>query len=366
MAMAALALFTIYLSFSRARHAILWSAACGAAAIQGGLMAVRSYVGGARFHAGPLVDLCGLVSVLLLAEGFRVRARPRPSPLPLMLVGGCAAVAALALFQLPPLRAAVTPLVSAVLLCWAARMTVTEEEDHASATEAAVVVTLLVLGLVDLWAAMLGIGGQLGLVDLPLSYMIFYAFLITPTVSAVASVLLLLIAHDFSVELRRIAHADPLTGVLNRLGLEHAARAAIRRSRARGLSVAVADIDFFKQVNDRYGHGAGDATLVRFAAHLADHLGRDAVARIGGEEFAILIPATRARAALARIEAVRQSVGMLVLADHPGLAITASFGIAEHRSGETLAAVLERADAALYRAKREGRNRTILADGAGR
>lgn len=365
MAMASLALFIIYRSFSRARHAIVWSASCGMSVIQGGIMAVRGQLDGAPLHAGLLVDLCGLVAILLLAEGFRVRARPRPSPLLPVLVGGCgaAALAGLFLFPLPPLRAAVTPLATIVLLCWAARLTVTAEEDHASATEIAVVTTLLLLVLVNLSAASLAIGEQLGLVGTRLSYIMVYAFIITPSVSAVSSTLLLLIAHDFSMELRRIAHADPLTGVLNRLGLEHAARAALRRARTRGLSVAITDIDLFKQVNDRHGHIAGDATLVRFAAHLAEHLGRDAVARIGGEEFALLIPGADRAAALDRIEPLRDSVAMLAVPDYAAVAITASFGIAELRPGETLEQVLERADAALYCAKRDGRNRTILADG---
>jgi diguanylate cyclase (GGDEF)-like protein len=153
-----------------------------------------------------------------------------------------------------------------------------------------------------------------------------------------------------------------LTGVLNRQGFDYAAAALIDRVRPRTLSIAIADIDRFKAVNDRYGHAAGDATLTAFAAHLARVLERgESVARIGGEEFALLLPGVDAAQALARIEPVRRDLAMLKVESQPGIAVTASFGIAEREPGEALEALLERADQALYQSKREGRDRTTVA-----
>lgn len=164
-------------------------------------------------------------------------------------------------------------------------------------------------------------------------------------------------------DLDLLAHQDPLTGLANR-------RAALRQlevwagqagpKSASGVALALADIDFFKRVNDRLGHDGGDASLVHFAAMLrrltpADWL----VARIGGEEFLIAAPSAAPQAFAARIEAVRAAVADTPLITPAGpYCLTASFGLALRREGEAIDRLITRADTALYAAKQAGRNRT--------
>ena len=158
-------------------------------------------------------------------------------------------------------------------------------------------------------------------------------------------------------ELERLALADPLTGLANR-------RAAMTRLAAwseqpGAIALAIADIDFFKRVNDGLGHDGGDASLVHFAAMLCRMLPDDwLVARIGGEEFLIAARDAEGPAFTARIEALRVAVAETPLITSAGpWRLTASFGLAERRGAEAADRLITRADTALYAAKQSGRNR---------
>ena len=157
------------------------------------------------------------------------------------------------------------------------------------------------------------------------------------------------------------ARIDPLTQLENRRGLTEAAT-ALMAAAERGhqpLSLAVMDIDHFKQVNDRYGHVAGDLVIAEVAACVR-HVTRinDHCARWGGEEFAILMPAADPHAAAEMAERVRQRVQEASIAGEFGVVrVTASFGVVQWRAGESLTDLVARADAALYQAKHLGRNR---------
>jgi diguanylate cyclase len=124
----------------------------------------------------------------------------------------------------------------------------------------------------------------------------------------------------------------------------------------------MADIDHFKRFNDSFGHQIGDQVLKLVAQTLSDSLkGRDMPTRYGGEEFAVILPQTRLKDAATVADQMRTTLQKRRLVgkdsrDDYG-AITLSFGVAQYRSGEHLADFLARADAALYHAKREGRNR---------
>jgi diguanylate cyclase (GGDEF)-like protein len=155
------------------------------------------------------------------------------------------------------------------------------------------------------------------------------------------------------------ASTDPVTGLLNRNGWSERAEAAHARAAAGvPLALVVLDIDFFKRINDRLGHDGGDAVLQRLGAILQARAGaRGCAARIGGEEFAVLLEGHDARSARTFAERVRSEFG----GEHEGAVTTLSAGVAEHRPGETLRELMRRADLALYSAKHEGRDRVCVA-----
>lgn len=161
-------------------------------------------------------------------------------------------------------------------------------------------------------------------------------------------------------ELQRLATTDPLTGLANRRAFFERGQPALEAARRYGqpTSLLMIDVDHFKAVNDRHGHGVGDAMLRLLADRLREVLRQaDLIARIGGEEFAALMPQTALEAAQQAAERLREACDGLAPDASGGAAISISAGVAEWRSGETLDHLLERADAALYRAKRAGRNR---------
>ncbi|MDR7335390.1 GGDEF domain-containing protein [Roseateles asaccharophilus] len=155
------------------------------------------------------------------------------------------------------------------------------------------------------------------------------------------------------------AATDALTGLPNRRSLDQAlaAQLALARREGRPLSLLMLDLDRFKAVNDTHGHGVGDAVLRAFAQRVQAQLRpSDVCARYGGEEFVVLLSGTKELLAVDAADRLRRAVadGPLV----PGVAITVSVGLATWRD-EDAAALLARADAALYAAKRGGRNRVI-------
>jgi diguanylate cyclase (GGDEF)-like protein len=168
------------------------------------------------------------------------------------------------------------------------------------------------------------------------------------------------------------AGTDALTGLANRRALDERLLAEWRRAAREGLplSVVLADVDRFKALNDQLGHPAGDACLIALGETLACAARRagDFVARFGGEEFAVVLPATGAAGARATAEQQRAAVEERALPHPDGGGVTASFGVATARPAAAadaaagIAALLAAADAALYRAKRAGRNR--VADAA--
>ncbi len=162
------------------------------------------------------------------------------------------------------------------------------------------------------------------------------------------------------------ARLDPLTQVLGRRGFTETAETEIQRAlRYRHpLSLIMIDLDHFKAINDSHGHAAGDAVLVSFAQLLEREVREwDRVGRLGGEEFAVLLPSSTIDQAMRVAERMREAVAdsQISLRGKP-LAYTASFGVAEFQPHElTLDSLLARADAALYESKRTGRNRVSLA-----
>ncbi len=166
-------------------------------------------------------------------------------------------------------------------------------------------------------------------------------------------------------ELEQLANRDGLTGLLNRRHFMLNAATEISRAQRyqRPVAVAIGDLDFFKRLNDTYGHAAGDVVLRTFAKMLSPSVRHsDLVCRYGGEEFAFLFPESTVAQAHVLVERFRQLLAEsdIQLANGLLVRITISIGLAD-ASHCSLEAALQRADFALYEAKRLGRNRVIVA-----
>ncbi len=169
------------------------------------------------------------------------------------------------------------------------------------------------------------------------------------------------------VQMSETVIEDPLTAALNRRGLEQRFVAEQARAERTGspICIAVLDVDNFKQLNDRLGHGAGDEALKHLAAVVRDTLrASDSLARYGGEEFVILLPDTgveEAERVMVRVQ--RELTKRFFMHNHERVLITFSAGVALRRPGEAQESVIERADRAMYEAKQAGKNRVRRADG---
>jgi diguanylate cyclase len=203
-------------------------------------------------------------------------------------------------------------------------------------------------------------GGAFGPNSAPAMVQVYLAYVVSlAALSFFAGVQQRLVAwRDAAHEMRLMALTDPLTGIANRRwGEEQIEQELLRAARyGRTFAVVMLDIDRFKTLNDTHGHGAGDRVLIDLAHRLRKLLrATDHVVRWGGEEFLILAPETRLDAAVDLAEAVRQRVASEELGD--GHRMTVSIGVATYHAGDVSMTLIERADAALYRAKRAGRDR---------
>jgi len=157
------------------------------------------------------------------------------------------------------------------------------------------------------------------------------------------------------------AITDPLTGAFNRRHMDFCLSQAIARRQRTGepASLLLLDVDHFKRINDRWGHIAGDGVLTRLVALVSGRARQmDVLFRIGGEEFVLLLPGARHVGAVAVAETLRAIVVSSELIE--GQRVSISVGVSELQPGQSVSRWLEDADAALYRAKRAGRNRVCL------
>jgi diguanylate cyclase len=174
--------------------------------------------------------------------------------------------------------------------------------------------------------------------------------------------------RELEHELRRLSDevsTDALTQINNRRGLQQAfevERAKLERDGGE-LALGLLDIDNYKKLNDSLGHGAGDQALKALAEHVKTSLRPiDVVARYGGEEFVVVLPGTpvdEAQQVLTRLQ--RSLSGSLFMHEEQQVFVTFSAGVTAYRAGERIEEALERADEALYEAKRSGKNRTCVA-----
>jgi len=184
---------------------------------------------------------------------------------------------------------------------------------------------------------------------------------------------LMVAVQAFFTQARRLDRAfaaassdlDILTGIQNRHAMRRALDIELQRLRRSGRPaiLALADLDHFKAINDRYGHGTGDRVLTVAAGRLAENVrAYDQVFRYSGEEFLVLLPDSGTATAAMVLERLRRALDAtpVPIADGESLSISASFGAAQMSANEAVDETIERADAALYRAKQAGRNQVIL------
>ncbi len=222
--------------------------------------------------------------------------------------------------------------------------------------------------------AMFALGLALGA---PADWMFGRALLIAtvvPTaVSWPVSLLIIRLLHEVEearAAAQRLAWNDELTGSLNRRRFAEMVRREIIGAERTGkpLTVALLDLDDFKRINDRHGHAAGDAVLREVASTIRGVMrATDLSARWGGEEFCIALPGADLEGAVLVAQRVRAAIGALRVSTDAGevISCTATIGLAERGDrDETLDALFNRADRAMYRAKQSGKNRVMLAESA--
>lgn len=176
-----------------------------------------------------------------------------------------------------------------------------------------------------------------------------------------------LMLQEANQQLAQVAKTDQLTGLPNRRCAAEVIESQIKlvSRQSASLVLGILDVDYFKSINDRFGHAAGDLALTRLAEVLRQEArGYDFCARWGGEEFLLLLPFTTLIEAHSVLERLRRRIEQLSLAfDGQIASLTVSIGCAAYDEGELSHQWLQRADVALYQAKQAGRNQVHMADG---
>lgn len=233
--------------------------------------------------------------------------------------------------------------------------------ERRTAMDRALVIVLALSGLHFLLKAALA--AVMGPGSTPSAYITTNYAVMSQSITAVLIVsvglmLLAVLTLDIMAVERGRAERDSLSGLANRRGFEKAANRAIERLGERQHAVILCDLDHFKSVNDTYGHHAGDMVINAFGTMLGAQAGAGAiVGRIGGEEFAIFLPDTSPAIAVAVAETLRVGARKMMVPGLPGgFIVTASFGVAALLAKRNLESALRDADAALYEAKRDGRD----------
>ena len=371
MAMTSLMLAAIfYLAWKtqgRKSHALTWSLACVAMTGQWCVSLGADWF--PSFEAYWItLNACALAVVTLAMHGHCQRTQCQFVPgNPWPYAAGILAAIAWFTFVNPHvgLRTGILPVAGSMTLFLSAAMVLRHRRDPRPA-EWAVAITMGLFGASQLAAAtaavMQGADGDaaynalyraINMISLPVGY------------TGVAMFTIFMLASDLSEQMKAIAVRDQLTGLLNRRGFgEQAARAySTARRTGRSLSVIMSDIDRFKIINDELGHAAGDEALCHVSRLFEeDRRAEDILARMGGEEFALVLPGTDITESLRIANELCHSLetAALEFAGRP-IAMTASFGVATISDKDTcLTDLIIRADKALYKSKRAGRNRVDL------
>lgn len=363
-AIMAAAMGVAWLHFGRQRHVRSWALSYVASMVQW-----VANAGGIALNNGPLMAIaacCIVVSGTLVLAGVRQRSGQAVPWSLLVPAGAVVAVGGIyaALIHDRALQGVIVPgYVGVLMVCCA--VSLWPRTRRFSAPEMGFFIMFVLFAL---FQSALVSSAAINLGTMPAAGLATYRAILglgLPSIyvgTGVAAVLV--VAGDLAHQLRRQIRHDPLTDVLNRRGLDEAAVRAIASARRYGrpLALVVCDLDGFKELNDGHGHMTGDMALRGFAQLLTSAVRRgDIVARLGGDEFGLLLVETDAAAAADVMERVRAEITCLQLSDAPQAQLRASFGVAELRAqDEQLDDLVARADAALYDAKREGKDRVAI------
>jgi diguanylate cyclase (GGDEF)-like protein len=361
---------TFYLAwrnFGRQPHALTWAAAF--------LIGFLQFGATLNAYAFPSEQVYLLfenaLGISLITLGLRGHCqRTRCSWLPGNLIPYAAAVYAVTVWFTifdphAGIMRGIVPLYAAVTLALSAYLIVSHRE-QTRASEWAAAVSIVLFAIAQAIGA--GISLAQGVAGDPALFNRFmhFTYLTLPAgYMTTAILIILMMASDISEKMKELAVRDQLTGLLNRRGFNEYGEKAFSVARRTGvpLSLIMTDIDRFKHINDRFGHAAGDTALAHFATLFAeDRRAEDIVARVGGEEFALLLPGTNLRDAMALADQLCSKVGSTPIdLTTIGLPMTSSFGVAAiSEKDSSLDDMIRRADRALYRSKRSGRNQVDL------
>ncbi len=363
--MISLVMFIAWRNYGRQRYVLAWSITYFLGAMQWGLMTAAHSIFASSTAADFIASISGIVVVSVGLVGCFWWAG-RPLQLRWVVIAGVTMIAAVAstTFVWPHagLRHAIGPIYTA-MLCLLNSITIWRRSQQVVAAEVGAATVFFVFALTQLVAASLAYlqGPEHNASFLSWSQQLtVIAISISSVTIGLFSILIL--SSDLSRSLEKRARIDELTGVMNRRGFNESAAPMLARARRydEALSLVLCDIDWFKTINDGHGHLTGDRVLADFAEYLASAVrDGDVVARIGGEEFALLLPRQNIEAARATAERLRAGMAEIeALKAHTIEPITASFGLTTlHHSDDSVYDMFARADQAMYRAKDQGRNR---------
>jgi len=362
-AMISLIFFIAWKSLVREQYTLTWAIAFFLATAQWGFAFARDQFPSTESY-WLLFNGLGLAVITLLLRGHieRTKVAFRPG----MLWAYTAAIFALAVWvtlvdRHVGIMTAIVPAAATVMLFVSAYLVLRFRAPVRPADFAAAVAMIVFGGVQVVAAALALMQGAEGDERLYQVYAEFRFLTLPAGYIALAMFVIFMLASDLSEKMKRVAVQDQLTGLLNRRGFgERAAMiyANARRS-GRPVSVIMTDIDRFKDINDRFGHMTGDHALQHFARILAERRrAEDVVARMGGEEFALVLPGTSLEVATSIARALCERVETRpMIASGETLEMTASFGVSTLSERDTcLTDAIVRADRALYRSKRAGRN----------
>ncbi len=362
--------FLAWRLFERPRHALMWAVTFTLVAAQYSVNLAKSWVPQEAIF-WQCANMLAFAAVLFAVWGHRDRLQltTRWSWLTLCFVGLSLLSMGIILWVPGGMRAALAPTVAFLGMTHITIILVRRGgEPRLAQWVAAAFHQLFGLNQGLAAAIALQMGPDTGEAIYQLYALVNFALMPTLFIALGISVIFLL-ATDLAGRLKAMALHDTLTGLNNRRGYMAASESLWARCmRAdKPLTLVLVDIDYFKKINDRYGHSLGDLALQHFAEILLDCVrAEDAVGRIGGEEFAITLGEMRANEAqvvAARIRKVLRERPLVM--PRAELNLRASFGIAEWREKDDLPTLLKRADIALYEAKAAGRDTIMVADRGG-